>query len=83
MTLGLAMLSPLVTVSLMRLLGEPLGRAFGLLGRLAPRNVVRSQSRTAVAVAAPVLSRSRRLTARVIADSFLAARRRTRRGPAP
>ncbi|MEO7838784.1 MAG: FtsX-like permease family protein, partial [Anaerolineales bacterium] len=50
--MGLAMLTPFVTVTLMRLMGEPLGKLFGLLGRLAPRNVIRSQSRTAVAVAA-------------------------------
>ena len=69
-TLGLAMLSPLVTVSLMRLLGEPLGRLFGLLGRLAPRNVVRSQSRTAVAAAALMVAVSVTIGVQVMIASF-------------
>ena len=37
-------------------MNEPLGKLFGLLGRLAPRNVIRSQSRTAVAVAALMIA---------------------------
>jgi putative ABC transport system permease protein len=55
-TIGLAMLTPLVTITLMRVLGTPLGQVFGLLGRLAPRNVIRSQSRTAAAVAALMIA---------------------------
>ena len=55
-TLGLAMLTPWVTVALMRLLGPALGKGLGFLGRLAPRNVIRSQSRTAVAVAALMIA---------------------------
>jgi putative ABC transport system permease protein len=69
-TLGLAMLSPFVTALLMRLLGEPLGRLFGLLGRLAPRNVVRSQSRTAVAVAALMIAVSVTIGVQVMILSF-------------
>ncbi len=69
-TLGMAMLTPFVTVSLMRLLGEPLGRVFGLLGRLAPRNVVRSQSRTAVAVAALMVAVSVTIGVQVMIASF-------------
>ncbi|HSA99887.1 MAG TPA: FtsX-like permease family protein [Anaerolineales bacterium] len=69
-TLGLAMLTPWVTVSLMRLLGEPLGKLFGLLGRLAPRNVIRSQSRTAVAVAALMIAVSVTIGVQVMIASF-------------
>ncbi len=69
-TLGLAMLTPFVTVSLMRLLTPALGRLFGLLGRLAPRNVIRSQSRTAVAVAALMLAISVTIGVQVMIASF-------------
>ena len=68
--IGLAMLTPLVTVTLMRLLGEPLGKLFGLLGRLAPRNVIRSQSRTAVAVAALMMAVSVTIGVQVMIASF-------------
>ena len=69
-TLGLAMLSPLATVVLMRLFTEPLGRLFGFLGRLAPRNVVRSQSRTAVAAAALMVAVSVTIGVQVMIHSF-------------
>jgi putative ABC transport system permease protein len=68
--IGLAMLTPLVTVTLMRLLTEPLGKGFGLLGRLAPRNVIRSQSRTAVAVAALMIAVSVTIGVQVMIASF-------------
>jgi putative ABC transport system permease protein len=70
MIIGLAALTPLVTVMLMRLLGRPLGRVFGLLGRLAPRNVIRSQSRTAVAVAALMIAVSVTIGVQVMISSF-------------
>jgi putative ABC transport system permease protein len=68
--LGLAMLTPLVTVTLMRLLDKPLGKLFGLLGRLAPRNVIRSQSRTAVAVAALMIAVSVTIGVQIMIASF-------------
>ena len=68
--IGLAMLTPLVTVTLMRWLIEPLGNRFGLLGRLAPRNVIRSQSRTAIAVAALMISVSVTSGVQVMIGSF-------------
>ncbi len=68
--IGLAALTPLVTVTLMRLLGPVLGKAFGLLGRLAPRNVIRSQSRTAVAVAALMIAVSVTIGVQVMISSF-------------
>lgn len=54
--IGFAMLTPLGTMTLMQRLAHPLQRLFGLPGRLAPRNVIRSQSRTAIAVAALMIA---------------------------
>ena len=68
--IGLAALTPFVTVVLMRLLSEPLGKLFGLLGHLAPRNVIRSQSRTAVAVAALMIAVSVTIGVQVMIASF-------------
>jgi putative ABC transport system permease protein len=68
--IGLAALTPFVTVILMRLSGRPLDRLFGLLGRLAPRNVIRSQSRTAVAVAALMLAVAVTIGVQVMISSF-------------
>jgi putative ABC transport system permease protein len=67
---GLAAATPFVTVTLMRLLNQPLGALFGLLGRLAPRNVIRSQSRTAVAVAALMVAVSVTIGVQVMIASF-------------
>jgi putative ABC transport system permease protein len=47
-----ALLAPPVTAALMRLAAPLGGRLLGALGRLAPRDIVRSLSRTSVAVAA-------------------------------
>ena len=47
-----ALLAPPVTAGLMRLAAPVGGRLLGVLGRLAPRDIVRSLSRTSVAVAA-------------------------------
>lgn len=49
---GFAMLSALVMVYLMRLSSPLLSTLFGLLGKIAPRNVINALSRTSVAVAA-------------------------------
>lgn len=68
--LGLAMLTPLVTVTSMRLLTAPLGKWFGLLGRLAPREVIRSQSRTAIAVAALMIAVAVTIGVQVMITSF-------------
>lgn len=68
--IGLAALTPFVTVTLMRLLNDPLAALFGLLGRLAPRNVIRSQSRTAIAVAALMIAVSVTIGVQVMIASF-------------
>lgn len=49
---GFAMLSALLMVFLMRIVTPVLRAIFGLLGQMAPRNVVNALSRTSVAVAA-------------------------------
>lgn len=67
---GLAAVTPFVTVMLMRLFNAPLGALFGLLGRLAARNVVRSQSRTAVAVAALMVAVSVTIGVQIMIASF-------------
>jgi len=47
-----ALLAPPVTAVLMRLVAPLSGRLLGVLGRMAPRDIVRSLSRTSIAVAA-------------------------------
>lgn len=68
--IGLAALTPFITVQLMRVLVEPLGRIFGLIGRMAPRNVIRSQSRTAVASAALMIAVCVTIGVQVMIASF-------------
>jgi putative ABC transport system permease protein len=48
---GVALVSPLLTAWLMRLLMPVLGRLFGVIGRMSARGVVSSISRTAIAIA--------------------------------
>lgn len=67
---GGALLTPLALVFAMRLLSAPLGRLFGVLGRMASRAVVRSLSRTAVAVAALTVAVSVIVGVSVMIDSF-------------
>jgi putative ABC transport system permease protein len=54
----------------MRLLDKPLGRLIGFIGHLAPRNVIRSQSRTAVAVAALMIAVAVTIGVQVMIASF-------------
>jgi putative ABC transport system permease protein len=49
--IGVALVSPLVTIGLMRLVGPVLGSVSGVTGRLAARNVTSAISRTAIAIA--------------------------------
>ncbi len=49
--IGLALVSPLLTVTLMHLLVPILDRTTGLIGRMSARGVVNSISRTAIAIA--------------------------------
>ena len=65
-----AALTPLVTTLLMRFATRPLGRLWGALGRMAPRNVVTSVSRTAVAVAALMVAVSVTIGVSLMISSF-------------
>ncbi|WP_298816542.1 FtsX-like permease family protein [Chloroflexus sp.] len=68
--IGAAFLTPLALVSLMRLLQPGLGRALGILGRMAARDVVASLSRTAVAVAALMVAVSVTIGVGIMIGSF-------------
>ncbi|MCS6993681.1 MAG: ABC transporter permease [Anaerolineales bacterium] len=68
--LGLAAITPFVTVMLMRLFTPFMGWFFGLLGQMAPRNVIRAQSRTAVAVAALMVAVAVTIGVQVMIASF-------------
>jgi len=65
-----AALTPLATTLLMRVATRPLGRFWGALGRMAPRNVVTSISRTAIAVAALMVAVSVTIGVSLMIGSF-------------
>jgi putative ABC transport system permease protein len=67
---GFALLSAAVLVLLMRLVVPVTGWLFGLIGRMAPRNLVNSLSRTAVAVAALMVAVSVIIGVGLMIDSF-------------
>ena len=70
--IGLALLVPLATVAGMRLAGPLLDRLIGVLGRVAARTVVRSLSRTSVAIAALMVAVSVTIGVSVMIASFRA-----------
>ncbi|MGD8398331.1 MAG: ABC transporter permease [Anaerolineae bacterium] len=65
-----AALTPSATTLLMRVATRPLGRIWGALGRMAPRNVTNSISRTAVAVAALMVAVSVTIGVSLMIGSF-------------
>ncbi len=67
---GGALLTPLALVLVMRGIEPVTGRLFGLLGRMAPRAVERSLSRTAIAVAALTIAVSVIVGVSVMISSF-------------
>jgi putative ABC transport system permease protein len=68
--LGAALLTPPVTALFMQLFA-PLGNAlFGVLGRMAPRDIIRSLSRTSVAIAALMVSVSVIVGVSIMIGSF-------------
>ncbi len=67
---GFALLAPLATVGLMRLLRPVAGRLFGVFGRMAARGVVASLSRTGVAIATLAVAVSVTVGVGVMVDSF-------------
>lgn len=67
--LGSALLTPPVTAALMKLV-QPLTQSLGVLGRLAPRDIVRSLSRTSVAIAALMVAVSVIVGVSIMVGSF-------------
>lgn len=67
---GAALQTPVIVGWLMRRLTEPLGRLGGTLGRMAPRNVTASLSRTAIAVMALMVAVSVTIGVSVMVGSF-------------
>jgi putative ABC transport system permease protein len=68
--IAFALLTPPLTLAAMSWLGPTLGRLFGPLGRLAPRDIVRSISRTSVAVAALMVAVSVIVGVSIMIGSF-------------
>ncbi|MGK7311389.1 MAG: FtsX-like permease family protein [Candidatus Longimicrobiales bacterium M2_2A_002] len=68
--LGMALLTPLVTVLLMRGLKPLAGRAFGILGRMAAGGVTAGLSRTAPAMAALTIAVATTIGVAVMVGSF-------------
>ena len=67
---GFAMLAALALVYFLRAAGPVLGKVFGLLGRLAPRNLAAALSRTSVAVAALMVAVAVTVGVTLMIDSF-------------
>lgn len=67
---GFAMLAAITMVGLMKVLDPVLGRIFGFLGRLAPRNLLNSLSRTAVATAALMVAVAVTIGVTLMIESF-------------
>jgi putative ABC transport system permease protein len=68
--IGFALLTPLATNLFMRGAAHLLGRVGGALGRMAPRDVVNSLSRTAIAVAALMVAVSVTIGVSLMINSF-------------
>jgi putative ABC transport system permease protein len=68
--IGFAMEAPLVTILLMKASTPSLGKVWGSLGRMAPRDVVNSLSRTSVAVAALMVAVSVTIGVSLMVSSF-------------
>lgn len=67
---GCALLTPLVTLGLMYVVRPLGGRMFGLLGRMAARDVVAALSRTSVAIAALMIAVSVTVGVGIMVTSF-------------
>jgi putative ABC transport system permease protein len=68
--IGSALLAPLTTLALMRLSLPVAGAIWGSLGRMAPRNVISSLSRTSIAVAALMVAVSVTIGVSLMVSSF-------------
>jgi putative ABC transport system permease protein len=68
--IGFALEAPIVTSLLMKISAPPLGSIWGSLGRMAPRDVINSLSRTSVAVAALMVAVSVTIGVSLMVSSF-------------
>jgi len=68
--IGLALLTPLVTIWIMNLTVILTGRLWGMLGRMAPREVVNAVSRTSIAVAALMVALAVTIGVSLMVTSF-------------
>ncbi|WP_264326948.1 ABC transporter permease [Romeriopsis navalis] len=68
--LGAALLVPPLAAGLMQIVGPLGGQTIGVLGKLAPRDILRSLSRTSVAIAALMVSVSVIIGVSVMVGSF-------------
>ncbi len=68
--IGFALLTPLATMGLMRLVTPLTGRLWGPLGRMAPREVVNTLSRTGIAVASLMVAVSVIIGVSLMVSSF-------------
>ncbi|MFN8567345.1 MAG: ABC transporter permease [Kouleothrix sp.] len=69
-TIGSAATTPLATLLLMQAARPLMGRAFGLLGRMAARDVIATLSRTSVAIAALMIAISVTIGVGLMVGSF-------------
>ncbi len=68
--IGLAMFTPIVTMWMMAGISLLTGKAWGLLGRMAPREVTKSISRTSIAVAALMIAVAVTIGVNLMVNSF-------------
>jgi len=68
--IGFAMLTPITTILFMRGATPVSGKLWGALGRMAPRDVVNTMSRTSIAVAALMVSVSVTIGVSLMVSSF-------------
>lgn len=68
--LGAALLTPAITQGLMRLFRPLAGRSLGIVGTMAPRDIIRSLSRTSVTIAALMLAVTVIIGVSIMIDSF-------------
>jgi putative ABC transport system permease protein len=68
--IGIALLTPGITLLMMNGLQKVMGRRLGILARMAPRDIVRSLSRTSVAIAALMVAVSVIIGVGVMIGSF-------------
>ena len=70
MILAAALMTPPITIAMMKGLSPITSQVFGILGRMAPRDIIRSLSRTSVAIAALMVAVSVIVGVSIMIGSF-------------